>query len=143
MNGATVKVYSLANDGNKSVSTNFKVSEFKCQDGSDTVYISPELVKVLQQIRDHFGKPVTINSAYRTEAHNKKVGGAPYSKRKYGMAADIKVQGVTVLNVCKYAASIMQGGGVGRYESFTHVDVRPNRYLFDCRSGSAKQVTGF
>lgn len=143
MNGATVKVYSLANDGTTALSTNFKVSEFKCQDGTDTVYVSPELVTLLQKVRDHFGAPVVISSAYRTEAHNVKVGGATYSKHKYGMAADIKVTGVDVLDVCKYVASITTTGGIGRYATFTHVDVRPTRYLFDCRSGSAKQVSSF
>ena len=84
MNGANVKVYSRAKDGNVALSRNFKVREFACCDGTDTVFVSPELVAVLQKIRDHFGKAVNINSGYRTEAHNKKVGGAAYSQHKYG-----------------------------------------------------------
>ena len=66
MNGASVKVYSKSKDGNNKVSANFKVKEFACKDGSDPVFISPELVTILQKIRTHFGKVVTINSAYRT-----------------------------------------------------------------------------
>ena len=59
------KKYSKAKDGNKQLSTNFKVREFACKDGSDAILIDDELVKLLQKIRDHFGKPVVINSAYR------------------------------------------------------------------------------
>ena len=125
MNGATVKVYSKAKDGSKALSANFKVREFACSDGSDTIFISPALVTVLQQIRDHFKAPVTINSGYRTEAKNKTVGGAAYSQHKYGTAADIAVKGVPPAEVAKYAETILVGmGGIGIYNSFTHIDVR-------------------
>lgn len=49
MNGATVKVYSLAKDGSKQLSAHFKVREFACSDGSDAVFISPELVEILKR----------------------------------------------------------------------------------------------
>ena len=126
MNGMSVKVYSKAKDGNTALSKNFKVREFACCDGTDTVFVAPELVTVLQKIRDRFGKAVTVNSGYRTEAHNKKVGGAAYSQHKYGIAADISVPGVTPAQVAAYAETLLPGkGGIGIYNSFTHVDVRP------------------
>lgn len=144
MNGAAVKVYSKAKDGGKNVSTNFKVREFACQDGTDTIYVSPELAAVLQKIRDHFGRPVTINSAYRTEAHNKKVGGAAYSQHKYGMAADIVVKGVTPLEAARYAHTLLGSrGGVGLYKTFVHVDVRAAKSRWDQRSGKQVPVSGF
>lgn len=122
---ATVKVYSKAKDGNKKLSTNFSVREFACSDGSDPIFISPELVTVLQKIRTHFGKPVTINSAFRTAKHNKAVGGATYSQHCYGTAADIAISGVAPKTVAAYARKIMPNyGGVGTYDTFTHVDVR-------------------
>lgn len=128
MNGATVKVYSRAKDGLKlAVSTcpNFTVAEFACTDGSDVVFISPDLVKILQKIRDHFKKPVTINSGYRTVTKNKAVGGATYSQHLYGMAADITVKGVSPKVVAAYAESLLPGtGGIGIYSSFVHVDTR-------------------
>lgn len=76
----TIYAYSKKVDGNKQVSTNFKVREFACQDGSDVIFIAPELVEILQKIRSHFGKPVIINSVYRTPSHNKKVDGASQSQ---------------------------------------------------------------
>lgn len=131
MNGATVKVYSRAKDGLKlvvSTCPNFKVNEFACSDGSDVVFISPELVKLLQQIRDHFKAPVTINSGYRTVTKNKAVGGATQSQHLYGMAADITVQGVTPKRVYNYADKLLPySGGVGLYSTFVHVDVRTTK----------------
>ena len=46
MNGATVKVYSKAKDGNTKLSANFKVREFACLDGTDTIFVSDELVNI-------------------------------------------------------------------------------------------------
>lgn len=144
MNGAAVKVYSRAKDGGKQLSANFKVREFACQDGTDTIFVSQELVTALQKIRDHFGKAVTINSAYRTEAHNKKVGGAAYSQHKYGIAADIAVNRVAPLEVARYAHTLLGNrGGVGLYKTFTHVDVRTAKSRWDQRSGKQVSVSGF
>ena len=124
----TVNVYSKAKNGNVKLSKNFKVREFACSDGSDPVFISPKLVEVLQNIRDHFGKPVTINSAYRTVTKNKQVGGATYSQHLYGTAADISVKGVLPSAVADYAEKLLANyGGVGRYSTFTHVDVRETK----------------
>ena len=122
-----LEVYSRAKDGAKKLSANFTVQEFACKDGSDPVFIDSELVTLLQRIRDHFGKPVVINSAYRTAAHNKAVGGAAYSQHCYGRAADIWISGVSVDTLAAYAETLLPGtGGIGRYYSdhFVHVDVR-------------------
>ena len=128
MNGAMVKCYSKAKDGQTKVSTHFKVSEFACTDGSDAVFISTELVKVLQNIRIHFGKPVHINSAYRTHTKNKAVGGATYSQHLYGMAADIHIDGVSPKEIAAYAEKLMPNtGGIGIYKTFCHVDVRKTK----------------
>ena len=125
MNGAEVRAYSKAKDGAKQLSANFKVREFACADGTDVIFVSEELVEVLQKIRDHFGKAVTINSGYRTPAHNKKVDGAAYSQHLYGTAADITVKGVKPRDVAAYAEKLLPNtGGIGIYGTFTHIDVR-------------------
>ena len=128
MNGAAVKVYSRAKDGLTALSPHFKVREFACSDGTDTVFVSPALVEVLEKVRVHFGKPVHINSGYRTETKNKSVGGAAYSQHKYGLAADIHIDGVTPKQIASYVETLLPNtGGIGIYKTFTHIDVRKVR----------------
>ena len=125
-----INAYSLKKDGGKKLSSNFRVREFACGDGSDAVFVAPRLVMVLQSIRSHFGKPVNIHSGYRTLPYNTKVGGVEDSQHTYGTAADISINGVSVADVAAYARSIMPDwGGVGIYkkQGFVHVDVRETR----------------
>lgn len=123
-----IKAYSKKKDGNKKLSANFRVKEFSCTDGSDPVFIDSDLVAVLQKIRNHFGKSVTITSAYRTPGKNKAVGGQVYSQHLYGRAADIKVKGVAPKSVAAYAEKLLPNkGGIGTYSTFTHIDVRSTK----------------
>ena len=130
-----IKQYNLKADSKKKLSPNFTVYEFRCRDGSDTIMVDEALVVVLQCIREHFGKAVTITSGYRTAEHNAAVGGAKSSQHLLGRAADIQVTGVSVEAVAAYAESLMPGwGGVGRYpvksgraKGWVHVDPRPNK----------------
>lgn len=127
--------YSLARDGSTALSPHFRVREFRCHDGSDPVFIDSALVELLEQLRAHFGKPVTITSAYRTPAHNAKAGGATFSQHLYGRAADIRVPGVSVEDVAACAEHLLPGrGGVGRYPAkagraagWVHVDTRAEK----------------
>lgn len=126
--GVIVKEYSLARDGEMQIAKNFKVKEFRCKDGSDKILIDTDfVVNKLQKIRDHFGAPITINSAYRTESYNKKVGGAKSSYHMKGQAFDIVVKGHTPLEVARFAQSIGIPGII-QYNTFVHVDSRPTRY---------------
>ena len=118
---------------NYKISNNFSSHEFDCKGGSccDTTFIDEDLIKYLQQIRDHFGKPVTISSAYRCAVHNKNVGGATGSQHVIGTAADISVEGVAPAEVAKYAESIGVLG-IGLYETakdgyFVHIDNRKTK----------------
>ena len=130
-----IRQYSLAKNGDRRLAPDFKVREFRCKDGTDTVMVDETLTVVLQCIREHFGKPVTITSGYRTAAHNAAVGGAKSSQHLLGRAADIRVEGVSVEDVAAYAESLMPDwGGVGRYPvkagrptGWVHVDTRANK----------------
>ena len=120
-----INAYSRAKEGNVKVAPNFKVSEFRCKDNSDVIFIAPALVDILQKIRDHYGKAVNINSAYRTPTYNKKVGGATYSQHLYGTAADIRINGVKPKDLAAYIETLMPNyGGIGIYPTFVHVDIR-------------------
>ena len=130
-----IKQYSLMADGDRRLAPDFKVRELRCRDGTDTVMVDEVLTVVLQCIREHFGKPVTITSGYRTPAHNAAVGGAKSSQHLLGRAADIRVQGVSVEDVAAYAESLMPDwGGVGRYPvkagratGWVHLDTRAEK----------------
>ena len=136
-----IKQYSLAKDKAKRLTPNFTVYEFRCRDGSDTVMIDESLVVLLQCIREHFGKAITITSGYRTEHYNnvtlpaKGIKTSRNSQHLLGRAADIQVQDTDPLAVAAYAESLMPGwGGVGRYpvkagraKGWVHVDTRPNK----------------
>jgi hypothetical protein len=50
--------------------------------------------KVLQPVRDHFGKSVTVNSGYRSPESNAAVGGSKTSDHCKGQAADIEIDGL-------------------------------------------------
>lgn len=133
-----IKEYSLAKDGAKSLSPAFKVREFRCRDGSDAIMIDQTLVVLLQAIREHFGKAVTITSGYRTAAHNAAVGGSKSSQHLLGRAADFYVEDVDVATVAAYAETLLPGrGGIGRYPKdakhstrktgWVHIDTRANK----------------
>ena len=135
-----IKTYSYRNDGGKKLSENFRVREFKSPD-SDVIKIDTRLVDLLQKIRNKFGAAVTINSGYRTAAHNKAVGGATKSYHMQGMAADIAVKGVSPLRVAQYA-EIIGATGIGWYvaQGFTHVDTRCGRYFWKDGGGNYRKT---
>ncbi len=64
------------------------------------------LVKyVLDPVREHYGKPIRVNSGYRCPELNKAIGGAPTSQHTLGEAADItggsKEENVKIYNLIK------------------------------------------
>ena len=141
-----IKEYSVKKNGNEKLSDNFKVKEFRCKDGSDSVLIDGKLVDILQSIRDYFGKPVTVNSAYRNTTYNRKIGGASGSLHVKGMAADIVVSGVAPTEVAKYAERIGVKG-IGLYETkkdgyFVHVDTRPAKSFWYGQAQTYRETFG-
>lgn len=131
-----VKVYDMATEANRQLSTHFQLHEFACTDGSKPVFLSQALVDILEAIRVHFGRPVTITSGYRTVSYN---AGLKNSSKKSqhcnGLAADIKVEGHTPKEVYDYVCGLLgDHGGVGIYNTFVHVDVRATKSRFDYRT---------
>ena len=60
--------------------------------------------KVLQPVRDHYGKGVKVNSGYRSPDVNAKVGGSRTSDHCKGQAADIEIPGVANADLAKWIA---------------------------------------
>jgi len=57
---------------------NFSPAEMACK-GSGLIRLHPGFMDALQELRRCFDKPMTITSACRSAAHNRKVGGHPRS----------------------------------------------------------------
>lgn len=115
------------------LTTNFHLSEFNCKDGTPVPEtLIPNVLRLAEQLqilRDNLGESIHINSAYRTEAYNKKVGGKPASKHLIGNAADITVKSKTPKQLAAYiekliSAGTLKIGGMGVYPGFVHVDIR-------------------
>ena len=121
--------YSRKTDGEKYVSKNFQVKEFACKDGSDEVLICKVNVERLQAFRTKIGKPIHLNSAYRTVAYNKGVGGASDSLHTFGYAVDFYVVGTSPASVYGALTSTHKGG-LGKYRTFTHIDSGRRRRWF-------------
>ena len=128
-NIVSVNVYNASTEGAKKITNNFKVSEFKSD--SKIVLIHHTLPIALQMIREKVGKAVNITNAYRTEGHNKCVGGASNSYHLYGMAADIYVNGVSPTELAKMVDSLFPTcyGIIAYYKKgIVHFDVRSKKY---------------
>ena len=120
-----IKQYSKKLEGNNNLTEHFKVSEFACHDGSDYIPIDIDLAYKLELIRQHFGKPVTVTSAYRTPEYNRKVGGASSSYHTKGKAFDIVVQGVSPYDVAHFSQGLwIMGIGCYYDDGFVHIDGR-------------------
>ena len=130
-----VKVYDRVTEGNKHITPHFQVKEFACSDGSRVVFISDDLVNLLENIRMHYGKPLHITSGYRTVAYNaKQKGSSPKSQHCNGLAADIWVEGVSIKALYDYVCEALGNhGGVGIYNTFVHVDMRSPKSRWDKR----------
>lgn len=109
------------------LSPNFKRGEFACPCGNcDLDTIDVELLLILEHIRDHFDRPITITSGHRCAEYNKKIGGGLYSQHLYGRAADIVVKGVPA-NLVQELCENLEVPGLGSYDNFTHIDTRTDR----------------
>lgn len=83
------------------------------------------VTKVADEARHRLGRPLRINSAYRSPAYNRAISGAKYSQHTQGGALDLSGSPATLHRILKeMRAEGLFRGGIGRYKTFTHVDVR-------------------
>lgn len=123
-------------------SKNFSNREFACKCSWRAPHlprhrqiVPPDgLVEILQDVRDHFGAPVDVHSGHRCVPYNEFVGGAEASRHIKADAADFTVRGVSPNEVQRYLlGKYPDQHGIGRYNTFTHVDTRGYRARWDNR----------
>lgn len=127
---ANIKKYKKSE--NVRLTANFVSKEFNCNCSqcSETL-IDLDHVAKLQKLREDLNSPITITSAYRCESHNKAVGGSDNSQHKLGTATDIQVSDMDpseVQDACEHF------DGLGRYDTFTHIDSRGYKARWDNRT---------
>ena len=98
-------------------------------DGDRAVWIEPRLFDLVAAVQAgmsqvHGGPlPLVLTSGYRTPEHNANLeGAARNSMHLYGYAADLRAPGYSPRAI-GLAASFFAQGGIGLYDSFTHLDV--------------------
>ena len=118
----------------------FDTKEFESKDGKaspfDDTVVKRELIVMLNAIRSRYGKPIVVNSGYRSQEHNVAVGGVKNSYHTLGLAADIRPLSENMSDLPELQQICDQmnpKGGVGFYNTFVHVDVRGEHARWDER----------
>jgi hypothetical protein len=128
------------------LSANFNLRELTRSDTADRLDIDNQpneeqieslrllCENILQPVRDHFGKPVKINSGFRCPALNQATGGSATSDHCKGQAADIEIVGVAnadlaqwIMDNLDYTQLILEFYTQGVPDSgWVHVSYDPN-----------------
>ena len=108
---------------------NFSLEEMSNSEAKEGIklVLTPEVVEfaqMVQELRDFYGKPMNVNSWYRTESFNKSCDGDANSIHLNGRAVDIAVTDYENLTlawrlICQLHNKI---GGVNYYPTFMHFD---------------------
>ena len=112
---------------NINIAPHFKLSEFACP-CCMRVMLHPKLLGKLVELRNTLERPVYITSGYRCSKYNHQIGGVANSYHCIGLAADIKVKDINLIELLEICENI-DFAGIGFYEkkNFLHLDVRPTK----------------
>jgi hypothetical protein len=112
---------------------NFSPAEIACR-GTGKLLVDPAAMDKLQALRTALGKPLILNSAYRSPEHNARVGGKPASQHLLGRAFDVSMANH---DPARFEAAARNAGftGFGHYPmkrdgrwNFMHIDIGPERF---------------
>ncbi|TFG92405.1 MAG: DUF882 domain-containing protein [Candidatus Atribacteria bacterium] len=109
------------------IAPHFNLSEFACP-CCNLVMLHPRLLVKLIELRKILERPVHLTSGYRCSKYNQKVGGVANSYHCIGLAADVKVKDINLIELLEICENI-DLAGIGFYEkkNFLHLDVRPTK----------------
>lgn len=106
----------------------FKRDEFRCKCGKYCngfpAEVDMRLLRIADEVRENFGKRITVSSGVRCATHNAKVGGVAKSRHLSGKAMDFRVSGIPASIVLPY---VQAKSGI-RYayaidSNYVHMDV--------------------
>lgn len=83
------------------------------------------LARILEDVRRVLGRPIMVNSAYRSPAVNKAIGSKPTSQHCLGCAADIRVPGLTPDDIVKaiIKTNIEYDQLIREFDSWVHISI--------------------
>lgn len=83
------------------------------------------LARILEDVRRVLGRPIMVNSAYRSLAVNKAIGSKPTSQHCIGCAADIRVPGLTPNDVVNLVvkSNIEYDQLIREFDSWVHISI--------------------
>ena len=86
------------------------------------------LAGLLEQVRNVIGRPITINSGFRSKLVNDAVGSRDSSQHRIGCAADIRVTNMTPDQICETikASGIQFDQLIREFDSWVHISVTNN-----------------
>ena len=124
VNGSLVRNFTLDEMANKSATNTCKL------------VLTPENVQfaiMVQALRSEYGKPLTVNSWYRTADFNRKIGGHYNSIHLDGRAVDLAVPDHATLDLLvnlwkKICFANKKIGGANLYPTFIHLDDYENKF---------------
>ncbi len=100
------------------------------------------LIEFIDMLEDRIrpGARITITSGYRSPAYNKTIRNqgnlaAKASLHQYGMAADLKMEGVSARVIWEYVKTLGYGGAGYYHGDTVHIDVGPARFWDEKTSG--------
>ena len=101
-------------------------------DNTPTEEVKANLVRLarfLEEVRRVLGRPIMVNSAYRSPKVNEAVGSKPTSQHCIGCAADIKVPGLTPDNIVKelLKTNLEYDQLIREFDSWVHISI-PNKF---------------
>lgn len=83
------------------------------------------LARILEDVRRVLGRPIMVNSAYRSLAVNKAIGSKPTSQHCLGCAADIRVPGLTPNDIVNLVvkSNIEYDQLIREFDSWVHISI--------------------
>jgi len=116
----------------KMISPHFSYNEMVCRCGEcNRADMDPDFMKLLEEIRKAYGKPMVISSAFRCDVHNADVStvkNGPHTFANNGSrAADVLVSGSRAMELFTVAKQVGANGlGVSQKgphkDRFIHID---------------------